>query len=1050
MEAHRVTRLRCEYRLDPIDVDQPDPRLAWEVETAGRGWRQTARQVMVATDRDLLTQGLADVWDSGRLEGDEPFIDYAGRSLRSREVLFWMVRVWDASGLPGPWSSLARFEMGLLDESDWGGCWIGRDASPIPQTVDLSGSRWIANRDAGSQVAFRGSLDLPVTGPEGVIKDAMLVVAVQESAAVCDVDVHCNGRYLAKAILGGGRPPLVVDPRALLRPGRNIISISVHAGSALPKVHIAAGVRVAGGNGHHSILLSDGAWLAALVRPDWNACVVDEHGWLSAIDAGPVQTDTEQTFALGMLGYGYLPAPHLRRSFLLLKPVVRARLYVVGLGAAECHINGGIVGNGIREPGPSVFNRRVLATAHDVAAMLRPGENIIGAILGTGWYDVHDEAVWFFHRAPWRGRSRLRLHLAVDHPDGTATTVLSDGKWTWSIGPVLQDGVYTGEVYDARQEIPGWDVLGAPPGLWHPVDRMDPPGGRIVFRPCPPVRVTRHLRPVAITRPRPGIQIADFCETFAGHVRLRVQAPRGTCIRLRYGEVLDACGMLERTSIDMWMTPADPPQAFQEDVFVCAGGGVESWEPRFSLHGFRYVEVTGCPADLTLDDLAGCYAHTDLESAGGFSCSHPIANQLQEATIRSYQSNAQGIPTDCPQREKNGWTGDVHLACEAGLLNFRSAPFYGKWLDDVADSQRENGGIPVIVPSSGWGDGLTWPGAINPAWDAAFHLVAWAVWRLGGDDRLLRRHARSLGRYVDYLWSQCQDGMPPGAILGDWLPWSETAPNRLVDVVYLAESARIAAVAARLIGDGPGGERFESIAASARSALNRDFLREGCYANGTQCAHALPLHYGLVPADQYEAVLRRLIDDVMAKGHVDAGILGAKSLLRVLAEGGRADLAWNCLVRTERPGWGSWIAQGATTLWEDWGGTQSRNHIMFGDISAWLMQWIAGIAPDPTVPGFARVLMQPQFISDLSWAEGWHHSPRGRITSSWKRDDAGISWEIMLPPGVNARAVLPWKPGVVISEGGTPLVDGTGDFVRCIRDKMMIELGSGRYRIHVS
>jgi alpha-L-rhamnosidase len=688
----------------------------------------------------------------------------------------------------------------------------------------------------------------------------------------------------------------------------------------------------------------------------------------------------------------------------------------------------------------------VLAVAHDVTSHLSSGANAIGAILGTGWYDVHDEATWYFHKAPWRDRPRLRLLLAIDYSDGRSVLIPSDGTWKSTTGPILRDGIYTGEIYDARQELSGWNTATYDDSAWKPADMVSAPAGRIAFLKCPPVAITRTITPVAITQPKPGVFIVDMGENFAGHAQLTVQAPAGTTITMRYSERLDKTGMIERGKIDCYMTKTTPAQPFQTDTYICKGGGTETWEQRFSYHGFRYVEVTGFPGTPTVDHFRGRYAHTAFELSGSFTCSNDLINRIQAATVRAYHSNAQNIPTDCPQREKNGWTGDAQLACEAGLMNFRSATFYAKWLDDIADAQRADGGIAVIIPTSGWGDGKTWPGPINPPWDSAYHIIAWDVYRYTGDDRLLRRHFPGLKRYVDLVASHAKNGVTPGWVLGDWMPWSVTAPNELTSTTYLYHDARIVAAAAKALGKTDEATRYTALADGIRDGFNRRFLKNGRYANGTQCAQAMPLHYGLVPDVQRPAVFALLAADASKKGHIDAGILGAKYLLRVLAEGGRSDLVWRIASRTEQPGWGWWIKQGATTLWEDWKGTSSLNHIMFGDISNWFYQWLAGIGLDPEKPGFAHIRIQPQLVGDLTWVTAWHDSPRGRITSSWKKGADGFRLDLTIPANAQATVWMPAADATLVSEGGKPAAQAEGvKFLRQEGDRAVFAVGSGTY-----
>lgn len=1042
--------LRCEDRVDPIGLDEPAPRFTWTVDTTVRGWMPSACRVLVASDAQRLAKDDGDLWDSGKVAGDAPALVYAGKALAARQEGHWKVQVWDGTGTPSAWSAPARFEMGLLTEADWGGSWIGRVLKADAQGgVDFSGCSWIWFPESGADPMvqapagsrwFRRTFDLPT---DAAVKQATLVFAVDDA-----YEVHLNGGRMA--VGGGGdtwKRPTAMDASAYLKPGANVLAIA--ARNERDAAGVLCRLLVTCADGRQVDIVSDGAWRASNQGGGWDGKKVDEQKWQGARVLAPLGQGPwgNQVARPGIASTASDPAPFLRKAFTVDGAVRRARLFASGLGYAELHLNGAKVGGDReRDPGYTGFHHRVLAVAHDVTALLKPGANAVGAILGTGWYDVHDDATWFFHQAPWRARPRLRALLAIDYADGRSVLIPSDGTWKAATGPITFDGIYTGEVYDARLEMPGWSTAAFDDGAWKPADVVPAPAGRIAFLKCPPVAITRTITPTAITEPKPGVFIVDMGENFAGHARLTVQAPAGTTITMRYSERLDKAGMITRGQIDCFMAKTTPPQPFQTDVYICKGGGVETWEQRFSYSGFQYIEVTGFPGTPTAANIVGRYAHTDCESAGSFTCSDELINRIQAATIRSYHSNAQNIPTDCPQREKNGWTGDAQLACEAGLMNFRSATFYAKWLDDIADAQRPDGGVAVIIPTSGWGDGVTWPGRINPPWDSAFHIIAWDVYRYTGDDRLLKRHFAGMKRYVDMVASHAKDGVTPGWVLGDWVPWSATAPNELTSTTYLYHDTRIVAAAAKALGMADEAAHYTRLADAVRDGFNRRFLKDGRYANGTQCAQAMPLHYGLVPDDRRADVFNLLAADAQKKGHIDAGILGAKYLLRALSDGGRSDLVWPIVSRTEQPGWGWWIKQGATTLWEDWKGSSSLNHIMFGDVSNWFYQWLAGIGLDPASPGFAHVLIRPQPLGNLTMVDAWHDAPRGRIAVKWTKADAAFTCDVTIPAGATATVWLPSTDQARVMEGGRPAIQAEG--VKVLRqdgDRTVLAIGSGRY-----
>lgn len=756
----------------------------------------------------------------------------------------------------------------------------------------------------------------------------------------------------------------------------------------------------------------EGSQLRSRQRCFWKARVWDESGmeseWspLGSWEMGLLHSsDWRDSYWIGgaRTGAAPEPAPHLRKEFSLPGRVRQARLYISGLGYAEASINGKSVAPGTeREPGYTNFDKRVLYVVHDVTKLLKPGLNCIGAILGTGWYDVHDKATWNFDEAPWRDRPKLRALLIAELTDGSEVFVPSDGTWKASAGPIRFDGIYTGEVYDARLELGPWNQPGFDDSQWSPALLAKEPRGVLSARICTPVVITQTIKPKAIKEVKPEVYVLDLGVNISGHLRLKVKGKAGDKITLRYSERVNGEGMIDRSQIEQFMDKADPPQPFQTDVYICKGSGQEIWEQRFSYQGFRYVEITGFPGRPTLASFEGRFAHTLFEEQGSFECSNTLLNKIQEATVRAYLSNAQNIPTDCPQREKNGWTGDAHLASEMGLMNLNSASFYTKWLGDFEDAQGKDGGVPVIIPSGGWSfDGC------HPVWDSAYAVIANEMADYMGDERILKEAFPTLKMYVDFVYSKTKDDLIPFDSLGDWLPWQAQTDSKLISSVMLAENARVLAVSAGLNGDKDLSRRYDEMSSNIRRAVWLKFYDPARLEDSTQTALALAVRFDLPPSNDKERAAQALISKVESQGHIDAGIVGAKHVLRALSEHGRTDLAYRIVARKDQPGWGWWIEQGATTLWEDWKGESSLNHIMFGDVSNWFIQWIAGIRLDRTSPAFEHILLRPQVVGDLTWAKGSHKSPYGWIRSEWKLNRDRVTVKVTVPAGSRATLTMP-------------------------------------------
>jgi alpha-L-rhamnosidase len=483
------------------------------------------------------------------------------------------------------------------------------------------------------------------------------------------------------------------------------------------------------------------------------------------------------------------------------------------------------------------------------------------------------------------------------------------------------------------------------------------------------------------------------------------------------------------------------------DCYVLKGGDEEVYEPHFTYHGFQYVQVEGAPGELSLDSVEGCVVHTAFERAGSFACSNELVNRLQTCTEWSYVSNFVGYPTDCPHREKNGWTGDAYLAAEAGLYNFHAETAYWKWLDDLADEQREDGALPGIVPTSGWG--YEWGN--GPCWDSAAVLIPWYLYLYRGDKAILARSYPLIRRYLEYLGEKSHGGELIALGLGDWVPpygrpEDYTAPLTLLSSAYFYMDALIGSQIAALLGYPEDADRYAGWANDLSLRFNRLFYDpvSGLYAGGSQTAQSMSLYAGLVQQDERPRAARQLVAEIrQQKGRINAGIHGAKAVLNALAENGFHAQAYHLITQPQYPGWAWWLSQGATTLWETWDGAASRNHIMFGDISAWFFKYLAGIRPDPERPGFKRVLIRPYLAEGLDWVRAEYDSPYGPIRSAWQRHNNSLRLEVSLPVNTTGWVYLP-KPRIgSVRVDGIPLEKSGLVYVQQRTGGLVIQVGSG-------
>lgn len=739
-------------------------------------------------------------------------------------------------------------------------------------------------------------------------------------------------------------------------------------------------------------------------------------------------------------------APIFRKTFHLKKRVASARAYVCGLGFHEFYLNGRKVGDMVLHPAFTKYDQRVLYTAHDITPYLTPGDNAAGIMLGSGWYYHHAQDVWNLCAAPWLDECKALAQIEISFEDGSRTMVLSDASWLGATGPIVFDGLRNGEVYDAREEKTGWSAAGYQPADWRPARIARPPGGLLRAQLMPPCRITETIRPVALKEARPGVWIYDLGRNIAGWARLTISGPAGAPVVLRYAEKLGPDGDIDQSNISQFVKTG----GFQTDTYILKGAGLETYEARFTYHGFQYVQVTGLPGAADLNMLAGRVVHTDLEQIGSFQCSNELLNRIQQAACAATLGNYHGLPTDCPHREKNGWTGDAQLSAEQVLYNFEPAAAYTKWLDDFVDCQRPSGAFPGIVPTGGWG--YNW--GAGPAWDSAYLLIPWYLYLYRGDRDILRRHYAGMKKYLAFLATLATDYIIHFG-LGDWCPPRAAAdayqaPAELTNTAYYYADACLVARVAALLGKKNEARRLETLAKKIKAAARKKFYdqKTGRLAGHGQTAIACFLYQGLAEPAERETFSRRLLDEVAAsREHLDCGILGAKYVLNMLTELERPDAAYRIVNQRDYPGWGCWLEQGATTLWETWDGRGSRNHHMFSDVSAWFYKTLAGILPDPRQPGFKRVIIKPWPVGDLTCATGETRTPYGRLRSAWRKEHGRFVLEVSIPPNSSAVVYLPTAEAAGVLESGRPARTAVGvSFQGIERGRASYLIGAGHYR----
>jgi alpha-L-rhamnosidase len=751
-------------------------------------------------------------------------------------------------------------------------------------------------------------------------------------------------------------------------------------------------VRVVDDRGVQGPWSANGSWeMGLLASDDWSA------RWIGWIDPAMPSWSSR--------------SPILRRSFRLAGVVAHARAYVTALGLVDLAINGHSVGADRMAPGWTDYARRILYRTHDVLEFLRPGENVVAARLGRGWFagDVGQ-----FGAEQYGDYPALLAQIEIDVARGRRLVVATDASWRAHPGPLIADDLLMGERVDARDEPAGWDEPGFRDDDWQPVVVRAGPGGRLVAQRDAGVGIVDELEPQAITDVAPGRQIVDFGQNLAGHVRVQATQPAGTTMVVRHGEALDAEGGLYTANLR---------KALQTDAYTFRGDGQEAFEPRFTYHGFRYAEISGRSEGLDPGQLTARVVSSMGRSTGSFACSDELVNAVHRNVVWGLRGGLVGIPTDCPQRdERLGWTADAAAMAPSALFLSDTAPVFEKWLVDLADAQLPSGAYPDVAPRVG----VT--GGGNAGWADAGVTVPWLIYERTGHLSVVERQYDSMLRYLRFLDADHAGGVRHGGRYGDWLALEDPTSLELIGTAYLAHSAGLFVRMARLLGRDRDADDIARLATRARAAFRRRFTTgPGVLGHETQTGYALALGFDLLPLNARPVAANRLADLIeAADGHLLTGFLGTGPVMPALSDHGHHELATRLARQDTYPSWGFEVRQGATTIWERWNswtpedgfadpGMNSLNHAALGSVADWLHGYLAGLAPG--APGYRTMLVRPRPAAGIEWARASHESPHGRHSVEWAADRRRLEVTLEVPPNTFAEVVVPggWR---------APSVDG--------------------------
>lgn len=702
-------------------------------------------------------------------------------------------------------------------------------------------------------------------------------------------------------------------------------------------------------------------------------------------------------------------APYLRKKITLSGKPEKARLYICGLGYYEAYIEGSKIADSMLEPAFTRYDKTVLYQTYDVTAMLSK-EFALGVLLGNGWYNCFAQDPWNTRQASWKHWPKLIAEFHIVYEDGREEVIPTDPTWQSAKSPIVFNGIRNGEFYDARLEKEDWCRFSSSDEGWQPAVILRPAGGELTAENIEPVRITQKIPTVRQWRTEEGNWLFDLGQNFAGIVQLKAPGPTGTTITLRYAEELTEDRLhVDQSHIKHFIKSGE----FQTDRYTKKSDEMEEWSPRFVYHGFRYVEISGLPEKIPDDCVTGLVMHTDFARRGYFSCSDERINRIQEMCHWSTVSNFFGIPTDCPHREKNAWTGDAGISVEQILMNFQSVRAFLKWLDDIVDSQRPNGMIPCVVPSTGWG--YHWGN--GPDWSNGLVASVWYCYLYTGDKEILRKYFPALQKHFSCMLSMSQDYIVDYGI-GDWCaPFvgpavsenmsSFKAPVSLTDTSFFYNTAEILEKICVLLGW--DSSYYREMRIKIKASIYHRFIGEnGEVAGNCQTSDACILFQGLAEGQTEEKILHHLVNCIKENNwHIDFGILGCKFVPHVLGDHGAVDVFYKMLSQPDFPGFQHWLDMGATTLFECWNGLGSHNHHMFSNVSAAFYQYIGGIKVDEKYPGFRRFRIQPGLFRELEWVRCSHECLHGVISVIWKKSGTKIEMTITVPFGTQAELVLP-------------------------------------------
>lgn len=1069
----KVTGLRCEYlpceieqkgtKDNPIVItENQKPRLSWINESTSnppqRGIYQTAYQIIVSSSLDNLNRDNGDLWDTGKVNSEQStHIEYYGRPLKSAQDCFWKVRVWEQNGDASPYSKPARWTMGLLKPTDWKASWIMHsysldktDASStqIEKLSNLSDCQWVwasdtkGGNEPPGNVYFRKIIEIP---SDKKVTTAHFVLTADDGFTL----------YVNEQDAGQGsswKNLYSFNVSNFLKPGKNILGIRANnAGESPSPAGLIGKLIIIFDEGKQTqIIPIDSSWLSVRKRNEgnWRALDFDISIWQPAKAFAKYGDNPWGKVQLGNTGK-IQPAPFFRKNFAITKPVKRAVAYVSALGIYELHFNGKVVSDDVFGPGWTDYNKRVHYFAYDLTDKLAKGENTIGAIIGDGWYAGY---LAFTGKRNYYGQyPHLIVQLQVDYADGTQELITTDSSWKSKTGPILEADMLMGCVYDARIEMQGWDSSKYVDSSWQNASVDSSVQANFEAHPGHPICRMKELKAISVNEPKPGVYVFDLGQNMVGWARVFLQGESGTKVVVRHAEMLNPDGTIYTANLRA---------AKATDTYFLSGSGKRYYEPYFTFHGFRYVEITGLKYKPSLSDVTGIVVYSGLEQTGFFECSDPLVNKLAKNIVWGQAGNFLDVPTDCPQRdERAGWTGDAQVFMKTACLNMDAPAFFTKWITDLCqDSQNEQGAFGDVAPH------IKIVGFGNTGWADAGLVCNLQMFNLYGDTQILQNHYRSLVRYMDYLEKTSKDFTRGTGAYGDWLRLAGPQHSDAIGTAYYYYSARLMTKIAEVLGKTDDKTKYENLASNIKTTFQTKFIKaDGSIIDSKdqtgQTLYALAFGLDIVPDNMKNLVAEKFIGEIKKQnGHLATGFLGTPFVLFALEKAGHPEWAYRLVLNKTYPSWLQQVIWGSTTMWERWDGWRpdkgfqdpgmnSFNHYWLGCVGEWLFTRAAGI--DAAAPGFKKIIIRPLLPppdANFTSAKASYKSIRGLISSSWKIEGKTFNLSITIPANTTAIVYVPATSLDNIKENNKPVSKSSDiKFIRMENNYNVFEVGSGEY-----